>query len=121
MASLRVDAERARRRRARRVGAAGFVAAAVLPVVLWARVIGEIAGEFRLDARYLLAGWAPWALMALGLACFVPAAIEEWRDPDRRFYRRGSGAWFGWGATLYVLGFGLATQVAQIAGSLSSS
>ena len=46
MASLRADAERARRRRARRVGAVGFAAAAALPIVLWHRVIADIAGEF---------------------------------------------------------------------------
>ena len=53
--------------------------------------------------------------MALGLLCFVPVAVEGWRDRDRRFYRAGTGAWFGWGVTLYLLGFGLASQVAQIA------
>jgi hypothetical protein len=121
MASLRADVERARRRRARRLGAAGFVAAVALPIVLWHRVVADIAGEFHLDARYLLTGWSPWALMALGLCCFVPVVVEDWRDRDRRFHHRGTGAWFGWGITLYVLGFALATQVAQIAEGLSSA
>jgi hypothetical protein len=115
MASVRADAARARRRSARRVGALGFVTAVALPVVLWHRVIADIASEFRLDARYLLTGWTPWVLMALGLCCFVPVVVEDWRNPDRRFYRPGTGAWFGWGITLYLLGFGLAGQVAQIA------
>jgi hypothetical protein len=49
-----------------------------------------------------------------------PAAVEAWRDPARRFYHRGTGAWHGWGVTLYVLGLALATQVAQIADGLSA-
>jgi len=121
MASLRADAERARRRRARRVGAVGFVGAALLPIVLWHRVIADIAGEFRFEANYLITGWSPWVLMALGLACFVPVVLEDWRDPDRRFYRAGTGAWMGWAITLYLLGFALATQVAQIADGLSAA
>ena len=76
MASLRADAERARRRRARRVGAVGFAGAAALPIVLWHRVIADIAGEFRLDAQYLITGWSPWVLMALGLLCFVPVVAR---------------------------------------------
>jgi hypothetical protein len=121
MASLRAEAERASRRRARRVGAVGFITAVALPIVLWHRVVADIAGEFRLDAKYLITGWSPWVLMALGLLCFVPVAVEDWRDPDRRFYRAGTGAWFGWAITLYLLGFALATQVAQIADGLSAA
>jgi hypothetical protein len=52
--------------------------------------------------------------------CLVPPAVADWRDRERRFYRRGTGAWYGWGVTLYVLGFALATQVAQIADGLSA-
>jgi hypothetical protein len=121
MPSLRAEAERARRRRARRIGAVGFVVAATLPVVLWHRVVADIASEFHLDAKYLITGWSPWVLMALGLLCFVPVALEDWRDPDRRFYRAGTGAWMGWAITLYLLGFALATQVAQIADGLSAA
>jgi hypothetical protein len=108
------------RRRARRVGAVGFVGALALPVVLWHHVIGVIADGFSFDLRYLLVGWSPWALMVLGLACFVPVALSDLRDRERRFYRPGMGAWVGWGTTLYLLGFALATQVSQIAGSLSA-
>ena len=50
----------------------------------------------------------------------VPPAVADWRDGKDRFYRRGTGAWYGWGITLYVLGFALATQVAQIADGLSA-
>ena len=121
MASLRADAERARRRRARRIGAVGFVGAVALPIVLWHRVIADIASEFHLDAQYLITGWSPWVLMALGLLCFVPVVVEDWRDRDRRFHHPGTGAWLGWGITLYLLGFALATQVAQIADGLSAA
>ena len=105
---------------ARRSGPVVFVAAAALPVVLWHRVIADIASQFRLEPTYLLTGWTCWALMALGLLCLVPAALADWRDRRRRFYRRGTGAWYGWGITLYLLGFALATQVAQIADGLSA-
>jgi hypothetical protein len=108
------------RRRARRVGAAGFLIALVLPVILFGRVIGAIASSFRFELSYLVTGWAPWVLMALGLACAIPIAVADWRDREHRFYRPGTGAWAGWGVTLYLLGFALATQVSQIAASLSS-
>jgi hypothetical protein len=121
VASLRAEADRARRRRARGVGAVGFATALLLPIVLWHRVIADIASEFRFDAKYLITGWSPWVLMALGLLCFVPVVIEDWRDPDRRFHHSGTGAWMGWAITLYLLGFALATQVAQIADGLSAA
>lgn len=105
--------ERARRR-ARRVGAAGVAIVAVLPVVLWHHVIAMILGEFELSTRYLLTALMPWLLMLMGLACAIPLAVADLRDRERRFHRRGSAAWAGWGVTLYLLGFGLATQVAQI-------
>src|SRR3954453_15277668 len=106
---------------ARRSGPVVFVAAAALPVVLWHRVIADIASEFRLEPAYLLTGWTCWALMALGLLCLVPAGIVDWRDRRRRFYRRGTGAWYGWGIALFLLGFALATRVAQIPDGLSAA
>jgi hypothetical protein len=105
---------------ARRSGPVVFVAAAALPVVLWHRVVADIASRFRLDPTYLLTGWSCWLLMGLGLVCLVPPAVADWRDGKYRFYRRGTGAWYGWGVTLYLLGFALATQVAQIADGLSA-
>jgi hypothetical protein len=110
--------EIAARRRARRTGAVGFVGAAVLPVLLWRHVIAGIASEFHLEVRYLVAGWAPWFLMALGLVCLLIAGVLDWRNRDRRFYGPIGAAWAGWGLSLYLLGFALATQVAQIADSL---
>jgi hypothetical protein len=115
---LRREREEARRRQAQRVGAAGFALALFLPIVLWHRVIGDIASDFRFDFNYLLTGWSPWVLMLLGLAFFVPVAISNGRDPEGRFYPKARNAYAGWGITLYLLGFGLATQVAQISDSL---
>ncbi len=106
---------------ARSAGALGLLTAAARPAVLWHRVITDIASQFRLDATYLVTGWTCWILMALGLACMVPVAAQDWRDRERRrFHRRGTGAWYGWGITLYLLGFALATQVAEIADGLST-
>jgi len=108
------------RHRRWRIEATGFALAAALPLVLWHDTIGQIASGFRMDFGYLVTGWAPWLLMLGGLACFVPILVEELRDPERRFYGSPKLAWFGWSTTLYLLGFGLATQVAQIADGISS-
>jgi hypothetical protein len=115
MASVRVDGRQGRPRSALRVSAALLVGAVCAPALLWHDVVIDIASAFRLDWRYLLMGWTPWVLMALGLVCFIPVGASHLRDPDRRFARRGTNAWAGWGVTLYLLGFALATQVAQIA------
>jgi hypothetical protein len=109
------------RRRARRTGAVGFAAALALPIVLWHGVVADIASDFTFDLRYLVTGWTPWVLMALGLACLAMAGVIDWRQRDRRFYGPGSAAWVGWGVSLYLLGFGLATQVAQIADGFARS
>jgi hypothetical protein len=118
MTSLRAANLHRSRRRARRVGAVTFLLAAALPVVLWHGTVGAIAEDFRLELDYLVTGWSPWVLMALGLLCFVPVALRDAHDSERRFHRRGTGAWSGWGVTLYLLGFVLATQVSQIADAL---
>jgi len=97
------------------VGRAGFLLAVALPVVLWHRVVGRIAAGFRLDLDYLVTGWSPWVLMGLGLVCLAVAGVIDRRGRERRFHTAGSAAWVGWGVSLYLLGFGLATQVAQIA------
>jgi hypothetical protein len=118
MAGTRLQQQQAAARRARRTGAVGFLTALALPILLWHRVIAAIASEWNPDVRYLIAGWAPWTLMALGLLCLLVAGILDWRERSRRFYSAGSRAWVGWGLSLYILGFALATQVAQIADSL---
>jgi Mg/Co/Ni transporter MgtE len=116
--SARRARELAARRRARRVGAVGLLLAAVLPVVLFRRTVALVASEFQLDATYLVTGWTPWLLMALGLLCGLPA-LARLRPRHDRFYRSSPAVWSAWGVTLYLLGFGLATQVAQIAEGFS--
>ena len=120
MASGPLGREQLSRRRARRVGAVGFAMALALPPALWHDVMADIASEARVDLRYVVMELTPWLLMLGGLACFVPILLEEMRDPERRFYGSPKVAWFGWATTLYLLGFGLATQVAQIADGVSS-
>ncbi|MCW3009801.1 MAG: hypothetical protein JWO90_205 [Solirubrobacterales bacterium] len=107
----------AQQRRSQLVGAVGVLLAAVVPAYLWHDVVADIAAASSggLDTATLV-GWAPWVLMALGLLCAVPILVEHLRDRDRRFHRPGTGAWVGWGVSLYLMGFGLATQVAQIHG-----
>lgn len=92
----------------------GFAIAAVLPWVLFHRVIADIRSEFRLDVEYLVTGWAPWGLIALGLAFLIPVAFSAGRDPEGRFYPRARNAYAGWGITLYLLGILLAAQVSQL-------
>ena len=111
--------DEAARRRSQRVGFVGFLLAAALPVVLWHDLVADIVAGFELEWTYLVSGVTPWALMALGLLCFIPVAVGELRDRRSRFHRSGSAAWTGWGVTLYILGFALATQVAQIADSFT--
>lgn len=101
------------RRNAQLVGAAGVVVAALLPLYLWHDVIADIASVSDPDLTSLV-GWVPWLLMLLGLLCAIPIAVEHIRSRDRRFYRPGTGAWAGWGISLYLMGFALATQVAQL-------
>jgi hypothetical protein len=120
-AGARLQREQAAQRRAWRTGAVGFAGALALPIVLWHGVVAAIASEFHLDVRYLVTGWSPWVLMAMGLLCLAVAGFIDWRERERRFYGPGSAAWVGWGVSLYLLGFALATQVAQIADSLGRS
>jgi hypothetical protein len=77
-------------------------------------VITVVASQFRVDARYFLAECSPWVLIVLGIAFLLPVALSAGRDPEGRFYPRARLAYLGWGVTLYLLGFGLASQVAQL-------
>ena len=113
--SARREQELRARRTAQRVGAVGFLSALLLPIVLWHDVVAAIASEFQVEWEYLITGCAPWVLMALGMLCFVQVWVVDRRNRGGRFYVPGGAAWFGWGVTLYLLGFALATQVAQIA------
>jgi len=120
MASGPLARDQLARQRARRVGAVGFAFACGLPFALWHNVMGDILAEARIDFRYMVMELTPWLLMGLGLACFAYVMVLDRRDRDRRFYGTPTRAWFAWGVTLYLLGFGLATQVSQMAGGLSA-
>jgi hypothetical protein len=110
----RARREQRRRRQGQLAGLGGFLAAASLPWLLFSRVIGDIASQFRWDVKYLVSEWSPWALIALGIVFFVPVALSTGRDPESRLYPRARAAYFGWGITLYVLGLALGSQVAQL-------
>lgn len=113
--STRSEKQRLSRRHAQLVGAAGFVAAALLPFALWHRAISIVASDFRLELEYLVTGWTAYGLIALGLLFLVPVVVSIGRTPESRLYPRSRNAYIAWGLTLYILGIMLATQVAQIA------
>lgn len=104
------------RRKARWVGFVGFVAAAVLPALMWHSSIEAIASDFRLELQYLITGWAGYVLIGLGLLFFVPVLVSIGRRPESRLYPRGRNAYAGWGVSLYLLGLILASQVAAVTG-----
>jgi hypothetical protein len=104
------------RRRARWVGLAGFMAAALLPVVLWHESISAIAEDFRFELEYLVTGWTGYALIGMGLLFFLPVLISIGRNPESRLYPRSRNAYAGWGVSLYLLGIILASQVAAVTG-----
>src|SRR5688572_570461 len=106
------------RARARRVGVVGLLLAAAVPVLLFHRLVLDIASEFRLDAVYLMAEWAPWVLIASGLAFAVPVVWSAGRNPESRWYPRARNAYAGWASVLYLLGMLLGLQVAAVAGTL---
>jgi hypothetical protein len=101
------------------VGAGGLASSIALPLVLFHRVIGEVVGPFRLDFSYVL-GYVPWLLMLIGVIFFVPVALSIGRDPRSRLYPHARNAYAAWGITLYLLGFGLATQVAQLSAGVGA-
>lgn len=95
-----------------------FIAAAGLPVIAWHDVATRLADGFRMDLGYLVSAWSGYALIALGLLCFVPVLVSVGRSPDSRLYPRNRPALIGWGASLYLLGVGLSMQVAQLSNLL---
>jgi hypothetical protein len=98
-----------------RVAGVGWFAAAVAaPVLAWHDLALRLAGRFRFELGYLVSAWAGFALIALGLVCFVPVLVSIGRSPDSRLYPRSRPALIGWGASLYLLGFALSVQVAQL-------
>ena len=84
-----------------------FLCAAAVPVVLWHHEIGAIAADFRLDPGYLT-GWSGFGLIAAGLVIMLPLVLSS-RPRFRNVY-------MGWGVSLYLMGFALASQVAAAVG-----
>ena len=90
----------------------------VAPFLVFESTVRDAAAsDFRLEFDYLVTGWAPWALIAIGLLCFVPVVVSIGRSAFSRWslspqVRR---AWEIWGVTLYLLGVLLLVQTAQIA------
>ncbi|MGI8579079.1 MAG: hypothetical protein ACR2K9_00790 [Solirubrobacteraceae bacterium] len=101
-------------RSARLARGAAFLAVAGAPWVVFHGVLGDVLAGFRLDLGYLLAVLSPWMLIAAGIAFLVPVAWSAGADPEGRFYPRARSAYLGWGLTLYLLGVGLASMVAQL-------
>jgi hypothetical protein len=101
----------------RRLGAAAALAVfSAAPFVVFQSTLRDAATNFRLEPNYLVTGWGPWTLVAIGVLCFVPIVVSMGRSaysrwaltpPTRRAYEI-------WGATLYILGVMLLTQTAQI-------
>ena len=105
---------RARQLRLLRLELATLVVAAAVPIVLWHDIVLATLGVFRWQIGWF-AGLIPSVLMALGLACHIPMVLHLARPADARFYRPAPHAWMAWAVCLYVLGFCLATQTAQLA------
>jgi hypothetical protein len=101
-------------RSARLTRAAAFAAVACAPWIVFHSVLMDVLAGFRLDLGYVLAVFSPWLLIAAGIAFLVPVAWSAGADPEGRFYPRARGAYLGWGLTLYLLGVGLASMVAQL-------
>jgi hypothetical protein len=92
-----------------------FLCAAVVPVALWHDAIAAIAADFRLDPGYLT-GWSGFGLIAVGLVLLLPVVCSVRLSPDSRLYPRFRNAFMGWGVSLYLMGLGLASQVAAAVG-----
>jgi hypothetical protein len=108
-------------RTARIVGWAGLVAAVALPAAVWRHPLQIVATDFRWDADYLLMGWLGYALMATAVLIMLPVVLSIGRSPESRLYPRSRNALLAWSVSLYVLGAGIAAQVAQIATGLSGA
>ena len=120
MQTARPSKQRLDTGQARFVGILGFTAAVALPVLLWRGVVATLADRYSPSPGYFLTAWTPFALMALGLILFVPVYRSIGLRSYARAYSRRRNAYAGWGATLYLLGVALATQVAAIAHGLGT-
>jgi hypothetical protein len=92
-----------------------FLCAAAVPVALWHDAVAAIAADFRFDPGYLT-GWAGFGLIAAGLVVLLPVVWSARLSPASRLYPRFRNVYMGWGVSLYVMGLGLASQVAAAVG-----
>jgi hypothetical protein len=111
--------QRLTRAQAKTAGVLGLAGAIALPIVLWHHALAMLAAASRPTLVYFLTGWAPFALIALGLAMFVPVVYSIGLSSYARRYPRHRNVYAGWGMTLYLLGLALATQVAAISHGLA--
>jgi len=87
---------------------------AILPFAIWHHVLTDIIASFHWSFAYLVGELSPWFLLVAGVAFMVPVAVSTGRDPESRLYPRARRAYFAWGTVLYLLGFLLTVQLAQL-------
>jgi hypothetical protein len=107
--------------RAKAFGVIGFVVALALPIVLWRDAVAALATSYRPSLGYFVAAWTPFCLIGIGLLLMLPVVYSIGLSSYAPTYPRRRNAYLGWGITLYLLGLGLATQVAWIAHGLTST
>jgi hypothetical protein len=101
----------------RRLGAAVALAVfSAAPFVVFQATLRDAATNFRVEFNYLVTGWGPWTLVAIGVLCFVPVVVSMGRSAYSRWALTPATrrAYEIWGATLYLLGVMLLTQTTQI-------
>jgi hypothetical protein len=104
----------------RRLGAVLALAAfSAAPLVVFEHTVRDAATDFRVEFNYLVTGWGPWFLIAVGILCFVPVVVSIGRSAYSRWSLAPGirTAYEIWGATLYLLGVLLLTQTTQISGA----
>lgn len=104
----------------RRLGAAATVAlVGAAPYVIFRNnFVDAMSSDFRWEFVYVVSGWGPFFLMAVGALWFVPVVLSMHRTGYSRLYLKPvtRHACQAWGLVTYLLGFLLAIQTSQIAG-----
>ena len=93
---------------------AWVLALTILPIALWHRVLSDVLASFHWSFSYAVGELSPWFLLAAGLAFLVPVALSAGRSPESRLYPRARRAYIGWGMVLYLMGFALVIQLAEV-------
>jgi hypothetical protein len=93
----------------------GLIVAGAAPAWLYRDLLGQVLGNFTLDAGYIAFGASGFTLIALGLIAALPVALSVGVNPDSRLYPRSRNALAGWGVSLYLLGMVLVVQIGAIA------